>query len=1265
MSDSNLISNAFNFSESLSSGVDVRTGSFSVSISLGHFMAYKNSGHIVPVQLSYDASSNNDIGFGRGWSISLSRFNKDKNALLLSTGQSFQLEYNEDLGEYDIPYRKLKDIRVLYLDETQEITVLHKTGIKEFLDWETGILKKVVSPSGLEVNFEYSEFNLQQVLWHVFDNAGREIIIDWWTDDWETTVENILDSKVYQRFTINKTGNGNYKRLSSIIFPELNDPTTFDYRYIASADYDVIEKVVHASGLIEDINYLDKGQLLPLDAPLSSVPCVLSHTINPGVNQAVHYSCYEYSDKNYLGFGCDRAWIAGEDTLFKSDNDYRYTTTETVNDSKVTVREYNKYHLLECASYFDNNNLYKREDYQYFADLELGIESQPATYSLLKEQTTTHYFNGSERSFTKQYNFDEFGNQTLESHVDGSKVIWNYYPASGEGSLCPADPHGMVSLIKEEIVVPVKTADDEQERKTIMTYRSLPCLNDSKNYFIVPYEMNKDNCSKSYDYYEDKSNIFEYGRLRVETTVVNQFSSQILYRYDFNLSDLKTTLQTTTYDGITFTESKCVDYFFGHEIEAMNSQGVVIRSQYDSLGRQTSSVVAPDTDFEASKVFSYQFESGNNSVKVTDTKGNVVVQNMNNAGKLISVEMGSMDDDLRVIHEFQYDEFGLLKQQLDTDWIDNSPITVGMQFTYDVYGNINTVMHQDGRQEIITQDPIELKTIQRQVGLLSQTTIHNLSGLEVRKETHDGQGNLRATSVSDYDGFGNLRFVTDTLGKVIEHRYDNFDRIYETQREIDGEKIIESFSYPEFTSSPAVCHSSVNNIEVGFREFDGLLRVKNEVSAGGSKSYSYKGAETNPEHIKMPDNNTVNILQNIYLNKPDSISIPGQPEMTNIYQYDKETADLNYSINQGSENTYTTDSMGRLIKEKIQLNDGTNRQASYKYSLLGKLCEKTDFFGNKTVYQYDSLGRIASITDTVSDQDTSTYIDYDQYSRAYKYTTRYKNDEAVVELVFDGVGLEISRIARFNGVEEFTIEQQYNESMLLEMRSFRDTNGQTTETFRYDDLYRLINYRCDGPHQPLDDVGNKLMEQEFNHDIYGNITKVVSRFFGNTVNTCIYTYDPNNPVRLISIKNSHPSYPAEVILRYDVAGNLLNDEKGNIYSYNTLNQVTSVKGNNGKELSRYTYDSHRRVVSQTVEDSLIYLFYCNDVLSNEFSNGAHSSYHRPAKGLIGRTVSQGKNTKNQILFGNSQGSIVETLSEQDNTSNRSKETRSYTPYGEG
>ncbi|EPF2929941.1 hypothetical protein ACSL9C_002823 [Vibrio navarrensis] len=69
----------------------------------------------------------------------------------LSTGQAFEIEWNHQRNEYDIPYRKLKDLRVFYIDESEEIQLVYKDGKQEFISYNEGLTTRVVSANGREI----------------------------------------------------------------------------------------------------------------------------------------------------------------------------------------------------------------------------------------------------------------------------------------------------------------------------------------------------------------------------------------------------------------------------------------------------------------------------------------------------------------------------------------------------------------------------------------------------------------------------------------------------------------------------------------------------------------------------------------------------------------------------------------------------------------------------------------------------------------------------------------------------------------------------------------------------------------------------------------------------------------------------------------------------------------------------------------------------------------------------------------------------------
>ncbi|KJR27832.1 RHS repeat protein [Vibrio sp. S234-5] len=1265
---SNVVSNADNFSDYISSGVDPRTGMYSISINLGTFSSYRGVGEDIPIVLNYSAASTLDIGFGRGWNIPISRFDKEKNFLSLSTGQAFEVEWNHQRNEYDIPYRKLKDLRVFYLDESEEIQVVYKDGKQEFISYNEGITTRVVSANGLEIGFEYGQKDFQQVLWHIYDkNADRELEIDWWTSKWKTVVTHKVLGTVRQTIEIDKTGNGNiYTRLDAIRFPGIDSTTHFEYRYIGACNYDVIERVAHANGLVEEMLYYDQGHYLPQDAPIDTFPYVHRHTVFPGENQPPQITEYEFSDQNYLGFSSDRAWVAGEDTLFKAHRDYTYSSTEIVNGTKSVTREYNKYHLMNSAHYYEGGHLYKEESYTYFADLDQGIDLQPATYSLAKSQTTTHYLGGQSRSFTSEYDYDEYANLLSETQPDGSKMVRSYYPASGEGTNCPAEPNGFVSLIKTETFTP---NNGDTARTKVFTYSSLPKLDDPNGYFVLLASQSDENQSEDFEYYSYVGNLYTYGLLKTKTLRYNGYETSITCHYDFGVDGMTSSVLTRSHDNLETLETKTLDYFFGEPTKHIDEQGIVTRFSYDVLGRKVAAVTAPGTPFEASQTITYHVGDGVNSMIQVDTKGNALQTRFNNAGKVIEVLQTPYGETPYTVQSCLYDDFGLLVSKTETDWLDGVALPLTSTYQYDVNGEISSVTHPDGRKEQFTQDPVTLTThYQHESGLSNQTlmsewTQYDLSGREINKKTYDASGALLAKTDYHYDGYDNLLTVTDTEGRVIKHRYDRLDRLVETTRIIDGQNVTENYHYPDFTRSDVPSEVLVDGASQGQQTFDGLMRLMQKTTLNaGTTHYSYSGVSPEPTSINLASGSQLHFTNNSYLHVPLTISVSGQTQLDSGFSYDAQSGLPLSNQNLSGTRLVSRDSYNRVLTETMQI-DGEERTANFRYSLLGKLLSRTDYFGNTTAFYFDNLGRLAQAEEVVSGIHTSTTFGYDVFSRPIQYTTLRAQDSAEIRLEYNAFGVETKREARFNGSLIFTIDQVFNQRILLDSRTFTQHGESTQETFFYDDLARLTLYQVSGPNAPQDDYGNVIVEQSFTHDVYGNITQATSVFSNGSNNTATFSYPSNNPQRLERLTNTHNYYPSSVDFSYDEAGNLLNDEKGRQYSYNALGQMSSVS-ENGSVLSEYQYDAGGRVVTQSVEQSLIYLFYLNNQLINERNESAHSSFHNIGPGLTSRNVNSPQEEIHQFSFGNSQGSVLETYSSSDGEE-REKTTRKYTPYGEG
>ncbi|EMQ2878757.1 RHS repeat protein [Vibrio navarrensis] len=1257
----NITSNAYNFSEFISSGVDPRTGTYSFSINLGEFISHKNSGDRFNLHLNYNAGSSLDMGFSRGWSVAISQFDRDNNTLSLTTGQNFKIQWNNAIEEYDIPYRKLKDIRVFYLDTTEEIKVVHKDGRQEFIDYYKGTLTRLVSPQGLSVYFEYGNFiNLRQTLWRVYDESGREIIIDWWSDEWKTTIQHKLDGELYQELVLDKTGNGGEKRLSYITLPGQHDFITIEYRFLNSG-FDLIEKVTHLTGLEERLSYRDEGHSLPDNAPVESFPYVTQHLLLPGENQPQQITTYHYSDKNYLGFGSDRNWIAGEDTLFKARQDYRYSSTEIVNGIKSVKRTYNKYHLLENAEYYHVDTLYKREDNVYFANLSLGIESQPPIYSYVKESHTTHYFDGAERTFSIRFNYDDYGNQIYAQDVDGSETVRAFYPANGEGDNCPASPSGIVSFLKRESFIPAIDTSGEMPRHVDMLYRALPRIDDTSQYFVVLRRQTYHDHRIDIEHYSDTTAMFEHGRVMNETLTVNQYQTQTSYQYDFAKDGLKTTITLTGYDGLQAETSSVQRYSDGQIAESTNTEGIKTVITYDAQGRKLTETFAPGSEYETTLTYQYQTGSGNNSISVKDPKGNHVVHHFNNAGKIVDKQISDAEGVMRTVETYLYDAFGLLLTQEDIDWVGNTSATLTSSYEYNMAGEVSKINHSDGLVECFTHNPVTLTNDYEISGLVKEITVFNESELEIEKRTLDASNQSLAHTQYQYDGYSNLIRVTDTGGHVTEHVYDASDRLIETSRTIDGQVTKHTIQYADFSIDELTTQVAVDDVVLGQRRYDGLARLVMESAGGAEKNFTYGGPSSLPSSERTANGDTIVYNNDPYLQVADSITVPTDPNLACMYAYDKQTGGMESSLNQGAKTTHHRNRLGQLTAMSVELNEGTTRTASFQYSLQGRLLAKTDYFAQTSEYHYDAFRRLTRVT---SSDGSQTTITYDGFSRATAFETTHQGDTVVISLTFNELGLETQRDVTLNGALLFTLSQSFNRDMQIEEKVYEDSAGITVETMTYDDLHRLTEYTCMGTAMPQDEHGHAIAKQRFGYDTYGNIQWVESDFADGTNNRASYVYFAANPVQLQSLSNTHSDYPEHIEFLYDKAGNLLQDEEHRTYQYNALGQMDRVAAE-GKPLSTYRYDGLGNVVAQTEQSEWIYLYYLGSQLANELCAGVHSHHHKVPGAASSRSVVSGGSELNQLLVPDAQGTIRSTLTKSQTEAEREQQPRHYTVYGEG
>ena len=203
-----IASNAFNFNEFISSGVDVRTGSFSLEFSLGTLLSNNLSGPNFEKKIIYNPFDKKDYGYGIGWKLCITKFDKNSYNLTLKNGQTFKIEYHSSSNEFSIPYKKLKDTKLYYLSNISKpgepsksgIKIAYKDGEIEYVDWNKGTLERRVSPHGHEIYFSYAAHSGDYRLITVSDSTGSALNTDYWTTNLFTTVS-LTSSSTEERCT--------------------------------------------------------------------------------------------------------------------------------------------------------------------------------------------------------------------------------------------------------------------------------------------------------------------------------------------------------------------------------------------------------------------------------------------------------------------------------------------------------------------------------------------------------------------------------------------------------------------------------------------------------------------------------------------------------------------------------------------------------------------------------------------------------------------------------------------------------------------------------------------------------------------------------------------------------------------------------------------------------------------------------------------------------------------------------------------------------
>lgn len=1227
-----------NFISAFSGAVDPRTGIYGYNFSIAQLTGNGGLGPSMPITLSYSPLTGTNTGFGSGVTLPTSSYDKSTRTLLLSTGEHYKVyEANNILN---IIHAKPINFRVEIRDDGYYI--FYKNGITERLtapkkSASLKVTEEIFSPANRKLMLKWEIYGNGKRLTSVSDESSTLLVVKYapagvtftvWPD---TIEENTLKLRCFNDFLVSVTNN-----LVSVTDNKDSSALIWTLEYTKK----LLTFVTGPTGLKEQVNYSATGHKFPTGGPTETVPYVTSYKQTGMHGQLIHHLTYEYSDKNFLGYGGSNrySWDKNSDYLYGILGDYEYTSIETTHDkqgnslSKI-VRTYSNYHLqtMEESSLVGTSCKVVTKT-EYYASKGKIFDEQPAQFQFPRQQTRTLTDSskpeGKQRreeiTFTE---FNEHGNLIRQESPDGSVTEFEYYPAEGDGENCPPEPNGFIRFLKKKTLIPRMTEyNDSHPEITEYTYSQLA---DTGCVVQNSRKLRSGNTlltEQRIEYNSDSSST-EFGRVITLTDTkydgVNSFTTR--QSFDTYVSDglIVQNVTFTGHDGLTATHSRTFSAFSGQLFSETDAMGVTVNHEYDLLGRIVSQTVTPDTKYKRTVRWDYTIGDDGPVTIQTDEAGNQLSILFDSAGR----EIGRQQFDSDITKKFydissqSFDSLGRVSTISSRDWLPDTgkstSFSLHTEVTNDEWGGVLVQNFSDNTRYFHETDPVALQqknymqgkavNATRRTGTVT-TSFDQRSYLALTDTLMDTSDTPQGTRFYGWDGWGQLRRETDERGNVTERTYDAFGRVL-TQALADGSVVTRIYS-PHLTGEQVASISvtgpdadgNTQDWLLGTQNFDSLGRLTKQSSGGRTTTYFYEGASPVPSLMTLPSGKK---LQYTYIPELGNlISSVTAGDVTQTFSYDMHTGRLLQELEGEIGNEYLWNDSGTLATETFRR--GTHQNvASHTHTLAGAAATYQDITGGQLVYSRDQYGRVTGL----HDDGLVASFEYNELGRMSKQTVQNEggNDSFITELEYDDFGREIKQTVTDSAGTSLITTSFWTKNGLLECKSLTGNNYaedvQRNEMYEYDVRNRLVRYSVTGMPPVPDAYGNPLSEVIYKYDALNNLTMVISTLADGSSDTMTYEYkNSNDPTQLTSVTHSHDSYPQNILLEYDADGRMIKDEAGRELSYDGLGRLSSVAGGNLTE-GRYHYDAGNRLSFQdTGSNGMRQLYYRGNELVVEVAS---------------------------------------------------------------
>lgn len=728
---------ATDFLGAVSSGVDSRTGIYSVNLNLATLTSHKGLGPDFDLNLRYSPLSYDNYGFGKGFSIGVTIYDRSMKILKLYTGEQYKIEDSKKSND---------DVRVLGLKichfkfkkiNNNEYVVSYKNGRKEYLKGagdaaEIKTVYKIISltQQTLCLEWDYSwERGVRLISVHNEGEISGSLINIEYTEESKSTVQVYKNTKEaygveliffnnyltkMKSFGINNTVRGSNVHEWTFAYTDSSDGPLFQSwgRWL--------NKVSYPGGMTEKAKYnYESGHAFPSTSNLPDLPYVktFERFLDETMHSLVAKSDYKFSKENFLGGNTSYRWGSqGVDengleyifTLWKLNPEYTYSCTETrVIDSKdnkqkeIITSTYNIFHLMVLQRNTDGIDTITNS-VEYYASTYSSPVSQPANLTMPKKSIQTiKNRRGEQTILCTDTQYDEYANmtaKTVKRQLDGTLVepsvkIEYYYGAEEKKEndielCCPSDPDGFVKYIKSITVSPLTKKNNEEIKTQYFSYKDIGSGVIQK---IRESQINSLNTVTTTFFYDTTEGNFGRvtGKEHVLTRGKKTHKSLTTYNYTDEENSYAQHITYVAFDSKKASDDKkqssaiFISKYTGRILKEIEPTGLVTEYEYDYIGRVINKRTKTNDSEEMVERYIYFLNlKGTYPIKTLHihSDGVQTLHELDSLGRIAQTRINTEGDDGElftswpVIEKYEYDLKGRKIKETRFDYLRNETV---------------------------------------------------------------------------------------------------------------------------------------------------------------------------------------------------------------------------------------------------------------------------------------------------------------------------------------------------------------------------------------------------------------------------------------------------------------------------------------------------------------------------------------------------------------------------------------------------------------